>query len=384
MPKLFTIPDDALLLQGVRAESNPALGGRFARPTAITAAVLFTGAMLSVLPAARAGEKFHIIGPTNSVELPAPPSKSVLPTEGFLGGRLSPGESSKGPAVPPPGQSILIPTPKLEELIDRKKNWMFDSPNTLDRDRALEESFGIRKYEFTGVEKEPKGAVERYFEASKENSRRLNGSNNSSSMGQRDALDREIRDGTLTGSSPERFKETQDPGIIEGLNPAPLFGWGTRPDTLSQFGRTTPANPFFNPGLAPAPFGAVPPGEKRENNSAGNNFSTTERSWDFRRSSLGGMNDPINSPVDPTRSVINPISARKPAPPSLDSAERSPAASLSFGRTMPVSTSPSFLSGSASGPLSGAFNARPAPAGPAAGPSQRPKPMILEIPRPAF
>jgi len=96
------------------------------------------------------------------------------------------------------------------------------------------------------------------------------------------------------------------------------------------------------------------------------------------------MNDPINNPVDPTRSVINPISARKPPMPGLDSAERSPAGSLSFGRTLPVSAPPSFLNGGGSGGFSGGFNSKPAAGGPAAAPSQRPKPMILEIPRPAF
>ncbi len=347
----------------------------------------FAGALLlgvGALPTADAGEMFHIIGSTNQLERPAPPTPSVLPSESFLDRRLTPGESSQGPALPPPGQSILIPTPKLEELIDRKKNWMFESPNSLDRDRALEETFGVRKYEFTGIEREPKGAVERYFEASKETSRRSRTPTDSNSTTRRDGLDRELATGSLTGAGPDRSGETQDPGIIEGLNPAPLFNWGTRPDTLSQFGRTTPGTPIFNPGLAPAPFGATPPGEQRGSPSAVNGLSTTERSWDFRRSPLGGMSDPINNPVDPTRSVINPISARKPSAPSLDSVEKGPAGSLSFGRTLPVATSPSFLGGSGSGALPGAFNSKPALGGPAAAPSQRPKPMILEIPRPVF
>jgi hypothetical protein len=331
-----------------------------------------------------AGEPLRITGSTNQVGPTVPPGEPILPSDGFLNRQLSPGESSQGPVLPAPGQSILVPTPKLEELVDRRKNWMFDSPNSLDRDRALEDTFGIRKYEFSGTEKKPKGAVERYFEASKENSRRTRSGNEADSLRGRDPLDRDSGDSRLMGSDPDRPGETQESGIIEALNPAPLFNWETRPGTLSQFGRTLPGNSAFGSGLAPAPFGQAVPGEKRESNPAGNALGTTGRSWDLRRSPLTGVSDPINDPIDPTRSAINPISARKPVASGSELGDRGPErSSLPFGRTMPVSTTPGFLS-SSSGGLPGSFNSKPAPAGPAAAPSQRPKPMILEIPRPMF
>lgn len=383
--KLFTNPGDALLSRGVRAESNRAKGRRVRKCCFVpAAAVLCAGAMLWAARPAFAGEPLRITGSTNRVGLPVPPGEPVLPTDSFLNRQLSPGESSQGPVLPPPGQSILIPTPKLEELVDRRKNWMFDSPNSLDRDRALEETFGIRKYEFSGTEKKAKGAVERYFEASKENSRRSKSGKEPDSLRGRDPLDRDPGDSQLMGSDPDRPGETQEPGIIEGLNPAPLFNWETRPGTLSQFGQTLPGSSAFGSGLAPVPFGQAVPGERRESQPTGNALSTTGRSWDLRRSPLTGVGDPINNPIDPTRSAINPISARKPVAPASDLADKGPErSSLPLGRTMPVSTTPGFFSGS-SERLSSPFNSKPAPAGPAAAPSQRPKPMILEIPRPMF
>lgn len=358
----------------VTVELNALTGSRGSkRPTQAGGLALCLGAMLGLALPVIAGEKFTITGSTNSIQLPKPNNDALLESQDFGESRISGGESSRGPVLPPPSQTMIVPSSKLEELLDRKKNWLQQSPETLDRDR-IEETFGIRRYEFNGLGAKPRQAMERYFEATKDDKSSSTSPGGRNEPSERGELGRATRESPLGGG-------VQRSGIIEELNPAYLFDWEARPDSMSQFGDGLHRNSIFTRGVGASPFGQTFPGSPaRDDRSA---TKLTERSWDFRNSELGGFKDPINDPIDPTRSAINPTSPRKAAAPSSDPGQSRVVSGFAFGGGSSMSTRPSFLDGF-QGTAPGAPNFKPSTIGPAKAPPVQAKPMILEIPRPSF
>ena len=365
--KLFTNQGDVLPLRGVRVESDAVQHrGRSKQLAYQTRLWLWLLAALCPAFSALGGERFNITESTNIVEIPDN-KESLVPTPSFFRSQISGGESTKGPAVPPPAPPVMIPNSKLEELVDRKKNWAFGSPNDVDRNRALEESMGIRKYEMNGLEKKPKGAVERFLQGN-------NDRDSKASRPSNDRTNRDTDDATADALGPRRA------GIIEELNPAYLFDWDIKPGSLNAMGDSMRVNTLFPRGPAAAGFGPTVPGQPLQNPNPG--IGAIDRRSNTRGTPLSRINDPINDLVDPTRSVLTPITARKADPTTQDSSRSSYGESFAFGVSSPLSTRSDFFSSSQAKVYSTPA-ARPA-AGPASAPPPQPKPMILEIPRPKF
>jgi hypothetical protein len=341
------------------------------------------GWILALLAGAQpqAGEKIKITDSPDQVQLPKDQQQPNLPP-GLFNSKVTGGESSQGPMLPKPGQPVLIRNPKLDELIDRKKNWIFDSPNSVDRARAVEEILGVRRYELDNLEKKPKSQVERYYESRKQSAR------------PNDAKQPQDRrqDGLPSNShepDPGLAGETDPPaaesaGIIPELNPAPLFNWDAPPDPFAQLGSVLSRSSILPRGLGEAAFGQprIEPALPAQPNAAPRE---NERSWDLRKSALfgGRFGDPIIDQPDATRAIMNPISANKASVPPPESTQKGLAETPSFNRSAPASTRPEFL-GPSQSPVMGAPAFKPPTATPISAPVMQPKPVLLEIPRPKF
>jgi len=337
--------------------------------------------MVNLLTVAWAGEKITITESTNRLDLP----KETRPVPGsdFMGGKIGAGESSQGPVIPVPGQPSLIRNPKIDELIDRNKNWIYGSPNSVDRDKAIKEIFGVREYDLDGFSKRPKSMMERHFET------QVGAENRPGSKGNGTAKPGPGGDGLKgTGEfdATGRYRGTdkpQDRGIIPELNPAYLFNPSMAPDPLAHIGGNIGRNSILPAGLGDASFGkqAAPGAVQNEPGQR-----DLKGFWEAHKSPLGRVGDPINDPMDATRSIMNPIaaSARKPSVPAPGST-RSPTASSTLPALFPpaVASHPDFFTASRSlGP--GVPGYTPPALAPVSAPVFQPKPAMLEIPRPKF
>lgn len=380
VPKLFTIARDALLSPTVRADSD-VLVNRLrstGRPLCRAFSVFLSFALLS-LANALAGEKIKLTESPEKIEIPKEPTP--LPGIGSLP-KIGSGEVGANTVFPVPGPPMVLRSPKLEEALDRKKNWIFGTPDSFDRNRTIEETYGVRKYELDEMGKKSKSQQDRYFESKSDSSR--------SDRAQPGRPDRDRQDGLDGRNSLEPKNGLNNPddpdekrGIIPELNPAHLFNWSLPSDPFSQVGTVFKGGSviprgFTDPGMgAPSPVGAA----ARDPAQPRSNF---ERAWDLRNQPFGRFTDPINDPADATRSVLNPISARKPSAPAPETAVGKSSDPFNFGySTAPVSTRPDVLGGtrdyrSATGPFT------PPAAAPVSAPRIQPKPAVLEIPRPRF
>lgn len=350
------------------------------------ATVLYLSAGLMLGSSALAGEKITIVEATNTISLPKELKEVVVPRSGFLPSRLTGGESSQGPVLPHPGQPTLIRNPKLEEFLDRKKNWAFDSPNSLDRERTLEETFGIRDYEMSGFEKKTGSAVDRYFEKEADTEKPTRSS--SRDMTSRDSLNprRDLDPAERLSIRDEMAEER--PGIIPELNPAPLFNWNMPVDPLSRMnpvlGRSSILPSSLNDPMAGPPTGLSPAAPDKTQPVTG-----SANDWTRLNSPLGRVAEPIINQPDPTRAFMNPIAARKAAAPPPESSQGRIGESFGFGNSSPLGSLP----GRSVGDSFGFGQGRPAINTPAAKPAvpatmgtplPQPKPAVLEIPRPRF
>jgi hypothetical protein len=327
------------------------------------------------------GEKFKITDSPDQVQLPKDQELRSAPGADKITG----GESSRGPLLPPPN-AAPVRSPKLDEFIDRKKNWLFDSSNTTDRrDPSLQEIYGVRKYDLDGWDKKPKSQTEKYFESkdAKKTGNSKNGANpstpGSDPMSNRSDSGKNGRFGDR-----EEPQAAESAGIIQALNPAPLFNWDSGPDTGARVGSSLNRGSILPRGFADTPFGQRPFAQPTSTlNSAPQR--ELERPWEYRKSpAVGRLGDPINDSSDSTRSFMNPISARKASVPAPESVQSRMGESTSpFGSSAPtVSTRPDFFSPTTK-PIS-APSYSPPVATPASSPILSPKPALLEIPRPKF
>jgi hypothetical protein len=376
--KLFTKAGDTLPWPSVRVDSDAVVGQtRSRRMQQVACALVCTGMVLGFTLGSLAGEKIRITQSTNQMDLPQDPDKSfIAPGAELFRSKISPGEGSQGPIVPPPGQPNLMRNPRFEELMDRKRNWIYESPN--DRDKAIEEIIlGGRKYEMEDLHKRPKTLMERQFEGSTGQENRTNPRAN-----------RQGKDGTaddrLSGQGEfdrmGRFRGSegsgQDRGIIPELNPAYLFNPTMAPDPFTQIEGGLGRNSILPPGLGDPNFGrklptqSVPQPTQLQRDV--NGF------WDYRKSPVGRLSDPINDPVDATRTMMNPIAARKPSVPAPESVQTTMPGSFS-----PSSTRPDIFSPTQNRPPGAGGYTVPV-ATPASAPVFQPRPAVLEIPRPKF
>jgi hypothetical protein len=328
-----------------------------------------------------AGEPIQITKSPEKVDLPKDPAKDVNLPQGLFNSRVNGGESSQGPVLPAPSTPVLLSNPKLEELLRQKKNWL-EAPNGSDHDQgqAIEQIFGIRKYELNNGEKRSKGDLERIYDS---------GQDERGGKGSRSAKDRSSREGATDrsdkGNSPSGpgDGDANDPrGIIPELNPAYLFNW-TPQDSMSQFGGAAWRSSFLPRPMEDPIFGqrsAVQPGHDVQQQGA----RDIEKLWNAQKAPLGRINDPINVQADVTRAIINPISAMKASapPPVAPQPALSSETTPTLGSIAPPlsARSEAFTFG---GDKSGASSMFSPPAASAArGPSIQPKPAMLEIPRP--
>ena len=330
-----------------------------------------------------AGEKIQITDSPEKIELPKD-GKTQIPLEPrFLPPRIGSSESGKNTVMPQPNQPLIMRNPKLEERFDRRKNWMFDSPNSFDRDRAIEETFGIRKYELNNLEKRPKGAVERYLQSDKDDrttskSGRLSRELGREGLNPRDDFDPTARWSGRDDSDPEEAA----PGIIPELNPAQLFDWNIGTDPAPQLGGFFRGNSALPRAIGESPFGQALPGQGGVS-SASPGLREFERSWDYRKSPLGTpFGDPISGQPDATRAIMNPIAARKTSVPAPESSQGRFGDSFLPSSSSPASVRPDFLGPERTRSSSPMFS--PPAAAPVRTPMMQPKPGVLEIPRPKF
>jgi hypothetical protein len=385
--KLFTKSGDALLSASVRADANAPLGRQLflRRLWAQGVAIGIVSVPLLVATETRAGEQIKITTPSNKAGLPTElPKEQIIPPSDIMRSRINGGESGQGPVLPAPNQPAIMRDPKLEELYFRKKNWMmYDSPNAVDRDE-VGEVFGVRKYDLDKLDKRPKGDLERIYEASKD-------AKNARAHAAKDGIIREgrARDG-LSGpndlDAKGRLSSREDPqngepgGIIQELNPALLFNWTPAPDGLAQFGSSLNRNSILPRGIGEPAFGQKLPMPS----APGQTQRDIERLWDSKKAPLGRLTDPINDQSDVTRSIMNPITARKPSIPAPESAQpRIGETAPAFGSIAPLAPRSDYFNGGRERTGAGPGFTSPV-ATPVSSPVIQPKPMILEIPRPRF
>jgi hypothetical protein len=276
-----------------------------------------------------------------------------------------------------------VRNPKLDEFIDRKKNWIYESPNAVDRDQAIQEIYGVRKYELESWDKKPKTQYEKYFD-SKDGKRAGPGktgartSSSSESQSNQTEMDRHGQFGDQ-----EESPAAEGAGIIQALNPAPLFNWDTGQDATARFGSPMNRTAITPRGFGDAPFGQKPFGQSTISGSS-TGSREMERTWDYRKSpALGGMGDPINDSPDLTRAIMNPISARKASVPAPEASQSRAGNSFGFPSSAPASMRPDSFGFGRDKPM-GAPSFTPTPAAPASSPALSTKPAMLEIPRPRF
>jgi hypothetical protein len=192
---------------------------------------------------------------------------------------------------------------KMEELLDRKKNWLFATEVKQESEPSINEMFGVRDFSLDGDDK-PKKVMDAFFE---EKSRKTTGGkkegNDDSKMDQfsrksgRDTSDEEETETNGGGISELNLNRLIHPADNPGANSGGNDLARARLDRLSSGGA----------------FGQVPKDIERVRREE-------VRSEDFRKliqprstrpSDLGGKMDPINS-ADGTRREMNPIVGSAP------------------------------------------------------------------------
>jgi hypothetical protein len=314
-----------------------------------------------------------VTGATNAVNIPTSRSLDELFKPGdALGSRIKVTEPSYAPVLPLPGSASPVMNRQLQEFLDKKNNWMLQSPQVEDRDAALKRIFGVKETDFSGAEQKPKSAVERFFQSDREQ-RAENSDMNPLNRKEQDPSNRFNPGRDLS------FQDRPSGGIIPELNPALLFQGDVVPLNMIE-GRERELR-----GLSSPQFGETP--ERSPLNLADPQKSQSQRDFerllDPRKPAYGRWNDPINQQSDATRLIINPITARKPSVPLTESAQGRTPDALGMAANSPLGTRPDLPSHARTTPLGGSSMA-PAIAAPAAGPVVQPKPPVLEIPRPKF
>jgi hypothetical protein len=322
-------------------------------------------------------EPIQVTGSTNYLQLP--PSRAIeelsRPSD-FLGTKLQSGEPSYAPILPPPGASSPVLNRNVREYLDKKNNWMFQSPNDNDQDGALKRIFGVREHEFTGSERKTKTVMERYVESDRPEKPTARPEIS-------DTFNRALDSDSIIQSSSESsfFGRERSSSIIPELNPGVFFQSSMSPESILP-GRANEIRPFSLPQ-----FGEVIP-KATPGAAAGRDKTQMQKDFERllnpRQPGFGRWSDPINQQPDSTRSIINPITAQRPgmlSSESLTTPRSDNLPSIAPGANLAVRND--FLLPTRSLPL-GSSSMAPAISAPLQAPISQPKPPVLEIPRPKF
>jgi hypothetical protein len=91
----------------------------------------------------------------------------LIGSEDSLGGVMA--FPYQPPPVPP------VQNQRFKELIDRRKNWVFMSPEELNGDQTIEEVLGVSQFDTGGEKKKRLSAVERFYQRLEQESRLMAG-----------------------------------------------------------------------------------------------------------------------------------------------------------------------------------------------------------------
>ena len=167
--------------------------------------------------------------PKKDFESMAPGAPHALITDDSMQG-LTPG------MMPPPATRSL--TRREQELLDRRKNWVFMTPEELTSDQSTEEMLGLKQYDKNGVEKQPTTAMERFYERLMTNNR-----NPATNQWDHDSDSRNKTTNALAIGLGEQngdtahpfdtpFNSTPTPGVFQPMRPNSFSDvFGTAPDT---------------------------------------------------------------------------------------------------------------------------------------------------------
>src|SRR5258707_6238413 len=122
--------------------------------------------------------------PTRKIELSEPASKETANDLNQLAAKqdgrkrleedllkprhLFPDSSLDGVFVPPmqaPSKPSAIPSKRMQEQLERRKNWVFMSPDDLTSAPTPEELLGVPEYDQDGLEKKSLSPLERYYKS---------------------------------------------------------------------------------------------------------------------------------------------------------------------------------------------------------------------------
>lgn len=156
---------------------------------------------------------------------------------------LMPEDSMQGLAptmMPPPPARTL--TPREKELLDRRRNWVFMTPEELMSNPSTEEMLGLKQYDKDGVERDPTTAMERYYERLIASSRHM-----ATNQWDRDSDSwMKMTNGMTTGIGEQNddnarafdnpfnspFNSSPTPGVFQPMRPNTFSDvFGTGPDT---------------------------------------------------------------------------------------------------------------------------------------------------------
>lgn len=344
----------------------------------LLAAAVCAGVCLHLLchPAV-AGEKIQITKTPGSVDLPQNGAKES-PDSGLFQPKISPSDMQQGPILPMPSQPSYLRNPMVEEWYDRKKNWMLNSPSSIDRDKTLREIFGVREYDTSAFSKKPKGDLDRLFDDSSRNSRDDRDSTRSAETDANGQLGQSRSDdATSRYRTGDDLSKGNIPSIIPALNPAPLFKWDSSSEIPGQ------EDSLNRNSILPATLSDPLFGQKPLSTLPAQGVNPSLRTFDPMFDPRKGMlTDPINSQVDGTRFAINPTAARRSAASLSDSSSSSTVEPMVGFASPALSSRPDIFNSSRGVPGAAGFSPNPLP--PAGSQVVVPKPAILEIPRPRF
>jgi hypothetical protein len=288
--------------------------------------------------------------------------------------------------LPPPPQQNAFRTPALEKYLDRKNNWIYDTPNTVDREKALHEIFGVRdEHEFANFDKRPKRVMEQYFEGNKDSKKNARTNSSNDPNNERDPFGAARSEGDTFSrwGGREDADKSEIPGIIPALNPAYLFNWKLGPEWegAESAGRVS----ILPPNLGEPTFGqkmANPATPAPQDAVAGQREMT--KPWELKQSPLGRLNDTLSGSADGNRFGIPTVPAKKASIPPPDQSAGTGNDPFPFRASagMAPPTSPDLFELNKINP--GATIYTPTLPSPASAPVMQPKPAVLDIPRPRF
>ncbi len=338
------------------------------------------------------------------------PVKSLVPT--FTqpnGGR----ESSKGldfltpnsslgpiidtPMITPPQQPRMPLTRERQEAIDRKKNWIFVTPqNSTETPESL---LGVRKEKEFGEDKEFKGVMQSYLE--KDNRKDKADKKNDKDPSSRTNNTEKVRDELDPGQDDTRFGLKSDP------LPSPLERDDKRSrkdakdreekkDSSDRSGAPsvfTRMNGESSTGSIAAPFeldrssflssGSSVPARKTEEQKAwADEFKQLLDGRPLVNERRSGLGDPINALNDATRQPLNPV-VSNPGELSRPTENRNAFDSINRGAGMDGISRPAGLP-ELSTKMLGTSSLSPTVIAPQSQVYVQPRPTVLEIPRRKF